>query len=239
MSPPSPTFDPSKYPRPAVTVDVVVMTLIDGAFHVLLIERGAKPFEGALALPGGFLKVEGPNADADLDAAAARELQEETGIEASDVDLTQVRTFGEPGRDPRMRVITVAYSALLRPEVAARVQAGSDAKAVRWQPVSTLKEQALAFDHQDIIEAALADVRFRLDFEPVAFSLCPLTFTARELQDVYEAIGGDAIDAGNFQRRLQRMVARRVVENAPGVRETGKRPAALYRFVPAGDSTDA
>lgn len=224
-------FDPEKYPRPAVTVDIAVMTLIDGAFHVLLIERGTPPFEGALALPGGFLKVEGPKADADLDAAATRELEEETGIVASDVDLTQVETFGAPGRDPRMRVITVAYSALLRPEVAARVQAGSDARAVCWRPVSTLKDEHLAFDHQAIIESALGDIRFRLDFEPVAFSLCPLTFTARELQDVYEAIGGAAIDAGNFQRRLKRMVARRVVEKAPGRRETGKRPAALYRFV--------
>jgi len=220
------------YARPAVAVDLVILTLVEGALHVLLIRRGESPFEGRLALPGGFLRVGDGVEDQgeDLDLAAARELQEETGLAPEDVLLEQFATFGQPGRDPRMRVLSVAYYALVRPELARRVRAGGDAAETRWEPVAELDGNALAFDHGHILQVALARMRERLDTSALAFSLVPERFTIPELRTVFSAVKGEPQDPGNFRRKVKRLIEDGVLEPAPGVRRTASKPAALYRF---------
>ncbi|ATB27796.1 NUDIX hydrolase [Melittangium boletus] len=220
------------YARPAVAVDLVILTLVEGALHVLLIRRGESPFEGRLALPGGFLRVGDGQEDQgeDLDLAAARELQEETGLASEDVLLEQFATFGRPGRDPRMRVLSVAYYALVRPELALRVRAGGDAAETRWEPVAELDGHSLAFDHGHILQVALARMREKLDTSALAFSLVPERFTIPELRTVFSAVKGEPQDPGNFRRKVKRLVEDGVLEPAPGVRRTASKPAALYRF---------
>lgn len=220
------------YARPAVAVDLVILTLVDGALNVLLVLRGGPPFEGKLALPGGFLRVGDGVEDQgeDLDVAAARELEEETGLGAEDVLLEQFATFGRPGRDPRMRVLSVAYYALVRPELARRVRAGGDAAETCWAPVVGRSEGELAFDHEDILRVALERMRERLDTSALAFSLVPETFTIPELRAVFSAVKGEPQDPGNFRRKVARLIEDGVLEKAPGVRRTASKPAALYRF---------
>jgi 8-oxo-dGTP diphosphatase len=218
--------------RPAVAVDLVILTLVEGALHVLLIRRGEAPFEGHLALPGGFLRVGDGVEDQgeDLDLAAARELQEETGLVPEDVLLEQFATFGRPGRDPRMRVLSVAYYALVRPELSERVRAGGDAEATYWAPVADLVGGTLAFDHGHILQVALARMRDKLDTSALAFSLVPERFTIPELRAVFSAVKGEAQDPGNFRRKVKRLVEDGVLAPARGVRRTASKPAALYRF---------
>jgi 8-oxo-dGTP diphosphatase len=220
------------YARPAVAVDLVILTLLDGALSVLLVRRGEPPFEGRLALPGGFLRVGDGVEDQgeDLDAAAARELEEETGLGVGDVLLEQFSTFGRPGRDPRMRVLSVAYYALVRSDLARRVRAGGDAAETCWMPVAELHAGVLAFDHEEILRVALARMREKLDSSALAFSLVPETFTIPELRAVYSAVKGEPQDPGNFRRRVTRLIEDGVLEKAPGVRRTASKPAALYRF---------
>ena len=220
------------YARPAVAVDLVILTLLEGALNVLLVRRGEPPFEGKLALPGGFLRVEDGVDDQgeDLDEAAARELEEETGLGVGDVLLEQFATFGRPGRDPRMRVISVAYYALVRSDLAQQVRAGGDAAETCWMPVTELREGALAFDHADILRVALERMRDKLDTSSLAFSLVPETFTIPELRAVYSAVKGEPQDPGNFRRRVTRLIEDGVLEKAPGVRRTASKPAALYQF---------
>jgi 8-oxo-dGTP diphosphatase len=221
------------WPRPFVTVDVVVLTVLDGALQVLLIERGADPFAGHWALPGGFVEVEGgPTGQGeDLDDAARRELAEETGLSGDDVVIAQLGAFGRPGRDTRGRVITVAYYALVPPDLAADVRAGSDAAKAGWRPVHDLAPGELAFDHDEILAAALAAVGRALDDTPIAFTLVPATFTVAELRGVYEQIGGERLDPANFNRRFKRLVERGLVEACPSTRATSARPAREYRFL--------
>jgi 8-oxo-dGTP diphosphatase len=221
------------YPRPAVAVDLVLFTIADGALELLLIRRGAPPQEGAWALPGGFVRV-GPTAKEqgeDVDAAAARELEEETGISAEHLFLEQFAAYGAPGRDPRMRVISVAYVALVRPELATQVKAGTDAAWAAFVPLAQARTLELAFDHRTIVDDAIAHIKRRLDRDPLAFALVPERFTVRELRDVYEILGEQPIDPGNFTRRVKRMEERGVVEQVAGKRVTGARPAKVYRFV--------
>ena len=220
------------YARPAVAVDLVILTLLEGSLHVLLVRRAEAPFAGRWALPGGFLRVaEGvQDQGEDLEAAAERELVEETGLSPEDVWLEQVGAFGKAHRDPRMRVVTVAYAALVRPDLAGRVHAGGDAAAAEWAQVSSLGEGALAFDHGHILEVALARIRERVDTSDVAFALVPRTFTVPELRAVFAAVKGAPQDAGNFRRRVQRLLEDRILERAPGVRRTASKPASLYRF---------
>ncbi len=222
----------SSYPRPFVTVDIVVFTILDADLKILLIRRKIPPFEGRWALPGGFVRVGRAPDDPgeDLDDAALRELSEETGLAPGTAYLEQLHTFGQAGRDPRGRVITVAHYALIRPDLAPLVRAGGDASEAGWRSLSEISSGMLAFDHADILAAALARVRDRIDESPIAFELVPPTFSIPELRAVYEVIKGAPYDPGNFRRRFQRMVDDGLIEQAPGKRITGTKPALVYRF---------
>jgi len=185
-------YDPFQFPAFAVTVDVVVLTMFEGTLHVLLVRRGEAPFEGMWAIPGGFKRP-----TETLDEAARRELGEETGVDAASL-LTQFGAYGDPGRDPRMHVVTVAYLAVLR-EVGSIV-AGSDAAEAALMPVSdVLKGKVdLAFDHRRIVRDAIERVRVELEVTGIATAFVGTTFTLAELRAVYEAVWGVQLDAANF-----------------------------------------
>jgi 8-oxo-dGTP diphosphatase len=219
-------------PGPAVTVDLVVFTVRDADLKLLLIKRKAHPFRGEWSLPGGFVRVGDSYVDQgeDVEVAAHRELAEETGLPVGAAYLEQLYTFGRAGRDPRMRVISVAWYALIRPDLAPLVTAGSDAAEVQWSSLTALPAP-LAFDHAEILQTALDRVRGKIDYAPIAFDLVPETFTIAELRAVYEAIKGADYDPGNFRRRFKRMLTDGVVAQAPGKRHTTRRPAAVYSFV--------
>jgi 8-oxo-dGTP diphosphatase len=220
------------YPRPSVAVDLVIFTIIDAQLRVLLVKRQEHPFKGSWALPGGFVRVGESAKDQgeDLDAAARRELQEETGLDPDRVHIEQLFTFGKAGRDPRMRVISVAYFALVRPDLAPFVKAGGDVSHADWVPVEQLKKVELAFDHRDVVETALARVRGKLEYSGIAFDLVPLTFTIPELRHVYSIVLAKEMDPGNFRRKFNRMVDDGLIELAPGKRITASKPATVYRF---------
>lgn len=209
-----------EYPRPFVTVDVAIFTLRSNELQVLLVRRKNPPFEGMWAIPGGFVNI-----DESLDAAARRELEEETGL--GEVYLEQLYTFGEVGRDPRGRVITVAYFALLL-AAAPALRAGSDASEARWWSVHNLPP--LAFDHAEILACALQRLRHKLWYTAVASELLPETFTLSELQAAYEAILGEKLDRRDFRRKI---LAGRMIEATGAYRSGTGRPAKLYRFRPA------
>jgi 8-oxo-dGTP diphosphatase len=213
-----PGYDPNKYERPSVTVDVVILTLRDADLQVLLVQRKFPPFAGYWAIPGGFVQME-----ESLEAGALRELEEETGVR--DVYIEQLYTFGKPDRDPRTRVITVAYFALLPKTAAPTLQAGDDAAQARWWSMYDLPD--LAFDHAEILDYALTRLRYKLEYSAVGFELLPEKFTLSELQTAYEIILGEKLDRGNFRKKLRRA---EVVEAISAYRETGGRPARLYRF---------
>jgi len=200
-----------------VSVDVVIFTIRDGALHVLLVRRGVAPFAGRHAIPGGFV-----DEAESLDAAARRELAEETGVR--DVYLEQLYSFGDPGRDPRGRVVTVAYFALIAAD-RAPLKAGSDAAEARWFPAAA--RPPLAFDHGRILDYALERLRNKLEYTTVGFQLLPDTFTLSELQAVYEAILGRHLDKRNFRRKIALL---RIVTPLREWRRTGRKPARLYRF---------
>lgn len=206
-------------PRPVlVTVDVVIFTIRERALHVLLVERGIAPFAGRWALPGGFIR------DESLEDAAKRELEEETGVR--DVYLEQLYTFGDPDRDPRGRVVTAAYYALIRSDGAASSPVGgTDAARARWWPVQ--KRPALAFDHDAILDYAVERLRAKLEYTTVGFQLLPRKFTLGQLQSVYEAILGRRLDKRNFRRKLGLLDVLTPLKERVG--EAG-RPAQLYAF---------
>ena len=201
-----------------VTVDIVIFALRDWELHVLLIERGLSPFEGHWALPGGFVR-DGES----LEVAARRELEEETGMR--DVYLEQLYTFGNPDRDPRGRVITVAYYALLTTEAAPLV-AGTDAGAARWMPAR--KHPPLAFDHDQILLYALERLANKLEYTTAGFQLLPKRFTLSQLQRVYEAVLGRTLDKRNFRRKMALLGILKPVQE--WVQDGPSRPAQLYRF---------
>jgi 8-oxo-dGTP diphosphatase len=232
------TYRPEKYPRPAVTVDIVILTIVDADAKVLLVKRKEHPCKDQWALPGGFVRVaDGPrdsrgvkDQGEDLEAAAERELAEETSLPRGSAYLEQLAAFGRAGRDPRMRVISVAYYALVRPTLVPLVRGGGDASDAKWFSVSELDRASLAFDHGDMLTAALTRARTRIDESSIAFELVPETFTIPELRAVYEVIKGAPQDAGNFRKRFFRMMDDGVLEPAPGKRVTASKPAKVYRF---------
>jgi 8-oxo-dGTP diphosphatase len=217
-------YDPSQFPAFAVTVDVVVLTIVEGQLRVLLVRRGVRPFEGMWAVPGGFKRP-----DETLDEAARRELREETGVDSAQL-LRQFGAYGDPGRDPRMNVVTVAYFAVLR-EVSAIVP-GSDASHATLVPVDDALDGKLdlAFDHAKILRDAVERVRVDLELTGVATAFVPPSFTLAELRAVYEAVWGVRLDAANFRRSM-------LTEDgwvAPTGRRAGSgpaggKPAELYR----------
>ena len=227
------SYRPGKYPRPAVTVDLAIFSVVEARLQLLLIKRGGHPFRDHWALPGGFLHVaeERDDQGEDLEVAARRELAEETGLDTQGLFLEQLQTFGRVFRDPRMRVISVAYVALLPPCRAGEIEAGSDAREVAWLPVAEIETISLAFDHDEIIDAAVGRLRDDLDRSRLAFELVSEPFTTSELRRVHELIEGRTLDAGNFRRRFNRLIERGVVEEAGEERATGHRPARLYRLV--------
>lgn len=223
------------YARPSVTVDMVVLTVVDLDLKLLLIERGVPPFEGEWALPGGFVRVGNGDDEQgeDVDDAAVRELQEETGLSPKDVFLEQLYTFGAAGRDPRGRVISVAYYALVPADRVPRVKAGDDAVDATWVSVSRLDRLQLAFDHSDIISAAVERIAGKIEYDlRLAMSLVPRSFTKAELRRVFEVVTGNDYDKSNFNKRFNRMTEDGVIIDAPGKRAAAGpgRPAHLYAF---------
>ena len=219
-----PGYDPGHFPAFAVTVDVVILTMVDGVLQVLLVRRGQEPFRGMWATPGGFKRP-----DETLDEAARRELSEETGVDVPSL-LTQFGAYGDPGRDPRMNVVTVAYLAVLRD--VGEIVAGTDAEHAALVPVSAVLEDRveLAFDHLDVLRDAVERVRVELEVSGIATAFVGTTFTIAELRAVYEAIWGVQLDAANFRRSLVGedgwvIPTGRTARPGPG----GGRPAELYR----------
>jgi 8-oxo-dGTP diphosphatase len=217
-------YDPTQFPPFAVTVDVVILTMSEGRLKVLLVRRGVAPFEGMWAIPGGFKRP-----DETLDEAAKRELAEETGIDGASL-LTQFGTYGDPGRDPRMNVVTVAYLAVLR-EVT-EIVAGTDAAEAALIPVSEAVngKMELAFDHKRILRDAVDRVRVDLEFRGIATAFVGPTFTLAELRSVYEAVWGVHLDGANFRRSVlaeDGWVIPTGRRARPG--STGGKPAELYR----------
>ena len=217
-------YDPSAYPPFAVTADVVVFTIVDDVLQVVLVRRGEPPFKDRWALPGGFVRPdEAPH------QAARRELEEETKLGLKPDKLEQLRTYGEPDRDPRMRVVTVAYWTILAD--VGDLAGGGDVVEAALVPVVDIErgERRLAFDHRTIVLDAVERAMSRLEYSTEATRFCPPEFTIRQLRRVYEAVWGTEFDQGNFQRK---------VRSEPGfVRDLGRttdpsgsrgRPAALF-----------
>ena len=205
-----------------LTVDVVIFAVREGSLRVLLVRRGVEPFAGAWALPGGFVLEQET-----LEGAAHRELEEETGAES--VYLEQLFTFGAPGRDPRGRVVTVAYYALV-PADELTIRAGSDAADAQWFSVERLPD--LAFDHDEILGYALERLRGKLQYTTVGFELLPEKFTLSQVQGVFEAVLRSAIDKRNFRRKLKMLDALTPLDEME--RGSPNRPARLYAFDPEG-----
>lgn len=230
-------YDATAFARPSLTVDVVLLTAAEGSLQVLLLERAWQPQRGKWALPGGFVRI-----DESLEDAASRVLRDKAGL--ADVFLEQLYTFGEPARDPRTRVVTVAYYALVAPErlAAAGVPRGEVARPARLRvplpgerggPVEALGESGavlpIAFDHTEILGTAVKRLRGKLDYAPIGFELLPELFSLRALQQIHEVISGRRLNKDSFRRR---MLASGQLE-ATGERRTDVeyRPPELYRFV--------
>jgi 8-oxo-dGTP diphosphatase len=207
---------------PRVSVDVVIFTLGDDALQVLLVRRLKAPYEGRWAIPGGAVAV-----DETLGEAAACKLEEATGL--GGVFMEQLYTFGQPGRDPRRRTITVAYYAAVSraavPRAAVPLAGEGKSEEVRWWPIGELPP--LAFDHEAIVEYALTRLRYKLEYTAVGFELLPETFALSELQASYEIVLGEALDKRNFRRKI---LGAGVIEAAGGYRGGEGRPAQLFRY---------
>ncbi|MEL7247521.1 MAG: NUDIX domain-containing protein [Bacteroidota bacterium] len=208
-----------EYPRPSVTVDCIIFGLDDSQqLKVLLIQRDRDPFAGKWALPGGFVEM-----DESLEDAARRELQEETSVE--NVFMEQLYTFGTLGRDPRGRVISVAYFALVNLS-AHTVKAETDARDARWFAIDKVPE--LAFDHAEILDAALARLRAKVRYQPIGFELLPEHFTLSQLQQLYETVlGVPNLNKRNFRTRILKMG---VLQEVGRQQNVAHRPAMLYAF---------
>jgi len=227
-------YDPSQFPRVAVTVDVVLLTVRAGRLSVLLVQRKGHPFRGHWALPGGFVEP-----DDDLDGAARRELAEETGVTVAGFTgeglghIEQLRSYGAPHRDPRMRVVSVAYVGFMAATEATR--AGSDAADARFWAVDDLAIAGigssdglpLAFDHAHVIADGIERARAKLEYTTLATAFLDEPFTLGELRRVYEAVWGEHLHEGNFRRKV--LSTPGFVEPTGATAPTDGRPAALYR----------
>jgi 8-oxo-dGTP diphosphatase len=232
-----------RYPRPSLTVDCVIFGFEaispsgptsgdEGGLSVLLIRRKAEPFAGSWAIPGGFVEVSDTGSQGEsLEAAARRELEEETGISVA--YLEQLYTFGAPGRDPRGRVVSVAYVALVRPGDH-RVAAGSDAADAAWFPVEAALSGhlgPLAFDHATILRTGLERLRGKIRYSPIGFNLLPPRFTLGVLRRLYEVLLGQSIDAANFHKKVDKaLVKSGVLIKTRHTQKGQHRPAPLYQF---------
>lgn len=205
-----------KYPHPAVTTDCVIFGFNGERLQVLLIERGIEPYKGRWAFPGGFLKM-----DETAEEGALRELKEETGLE--NAYIQQLHTFSDPNRDPRERVITIAYYALVRIQ---EVKGGDDAASARWFLLDEIPP--LAFDHDYILRMATQRLREQIHFQPIGFELLPEKFTIKELQSLYEAILGINFDRRNFAKKMLHLEI--LTELDETIWPTPKREAKLYKF---------
>jgi len=216
------------YPPFAVTVDLVVFTIRGGQLSVLLVERANDPYAGTWALPGGFVDI-----DEDAETAAWRELLEETGVERFEGHLEQLRTYSDPDRDPRMRVVSVAHVAFA-PDLPEPI-AGDDAAAARWWAVDDVVagEPALAFDHAEILADAVERVRSKLEYTTLALDFVAEPFTLAELRRVYTAVWGTAPDLGNFRRKVLGTEGFVVATQSHGSPAGGGRRALLYTRGPA------
>ena len=228
------SYDASRFPRPSVAVDVAVITAAEGQLRALLVQRSAPPQAGRWGLPGGFLQL-----DEGLDAAAERVLAAKAGLR--DVYLEQLYTFGAVDRDPRTRVISVAYVVLVPPSALAGLNGGTRVAPLQvpWAgetggPVHALDDRTplpLAFDHADILGVAVQRLRGKLDYSNVGFRMLPPAFTLRALQHLHETVLGRSLNKDSFRRRLR---ASGLVEaTGERQRDVGHRPAALYRFTGA------
>jgi 8-oxo-dGTP diphosphatase len=207
-----------EYPRPALTVDCVVFGLDEEDLKVLLIKRGLEPFLGRWALPGGFVRME-----ESLDDAARRELEEEAGIRPS--HLEQLYTFGDPGRDPRGRIITVAYFALVKLSDH-RVHPSTDAREAAW--FSVWDTPKLAFDHAEILATALRRLKGKVRYQPIGFELLPPKFTLTQLQRLYEIVLERPLDKRNFRKKILSMDLLEELDEVE--QDVSHRAARLYRF---------
>jgi 8-oxo-dGTP diphosphatase len=217
-------YNPARFPPFAVTVDTVVLTMLRSRLHVLLVRRGVSPFQGQWAIPGGFKRP-----TETLDEAAKRELSDETGVDTASL-LKQFGAYGDPGRDPRMNVVTIAYLAVVR-DVGA-VVAGTDAADAALIPVSDALSGKIdvAFDHARIVRDALERVRVDLELTGIATAFVGPTFTVAELRAVYEAVWGVHLDGANFRRQVV-AEAGWVIPTGRRARpgSTGGKPAELFR----------
>ena len=205
-----------KYPHPAVTADCVIFGFDGTKLNVLLVERGIEPFKGKWALPGGFIWM-----DESALEGAKRELEEETGLK--DAYIRQFHTFSEPKRDPRERVITIAYYALVR---ISEVKGGDDAAKAQWFPLDQVP--ALAFDHDKILREAMTELRKQIHFEPIGFELLPEKFTMKQLQHLYEAILDVRFDRRNFYNKMLKLGL--LTELEEKIKLVNKKEAYLYKF---------
>jgi len=214
-------------PAVMLAVDLVILTLREWRLHVLLIERGIEPYQGAWALPGGFLQ----HAEEDLTAAAHRELAEEASLHAETLHLEHLGVYGAPGRDPRGRVVSIAYLAIA-PGLPEPI-AGTDAAGARWHRVDRVLsgDLRLAFDHRRIVEDGVERARTKLEHSALATAFCGPTFTIADLQRVYEAVWGIPLDPRNFYRKVQKTKGF-IVPAGPERKVTAGRPARLFRAGP-------
>jgi 8-oxo-dGTP diphosphatase len=220
------SYDPAGFSPVAVTVDVVLLTIRNGSLSVLLVERGGFPYRGSWALPGGFV-----DAREDAGTAAARELAEETGLRTFRGHLEQLRTYTDPDRDPRMRVVSIAYVGFM-PDLPSP-SAGSDAANARWWPVDDLASIDLAFDHAHIVADGIERARSKLEYTSLAATFLEEPFTLSELRRVYEAVWGVDLHVGNFRRKVLSTMGFVEAVGKRAQPASGGRPAELYRRGPA------
>lgn len=203
------------YEKPSVTVDMVIFTIQDKSLKVLLVKRNLEPFKDKWAIPGGFVRI-----DESLEDAAKRELEEEAGV--SDVYLEQLYTFGNPDRDPRDRVITVTYIALINSENL-MLKAATDASEAKWFSIKKLP--SLAFDHKKILEYAIKRLRWKFEYTTVAFSMLPKEFTISQVQNIYEIVFAKEFDKRNFAKKL---LSLGILEERGIKKDVSYRPPMLY-----------